>query len=512
MKYTTHTHTGQRKSQNEDSVALAVFEDNHLDTDREAGVFVLSDGAGGEERGEIASYIATTEVMRVLSQELFPLIASNPHDVGIDIPDSFSGTGENGEDDSPEPLAPKKPEGHEIKKGLKNAVSSAHKRILEYASEASIESGAYATVVAGVYADGVLHYAWVGDSRLYSLNTEKDSLDLLTRDHSKVQRLEDKNRVNEVEAKVHPEGHSITRALGGSSSTDIESDVEVDTNRVEVFDSDIIFFTSDGIIDAYPHIHGVRDEDTSLFQMYQGAGDREKEVVANMIWDTVVSEQEIRDIILDLVSNDKPGEDELERAGETLLTLGNRHGGKDNMSFIFFSSETADSAPDELPERGPDSGISIEKPDENMDADQTKIKGGEKDSSPMEETSPKDNSDESEEDSNLILSDTDSDERHEIKPGDIIGSGSDADITLSHDGIDDAHIRMKFSGDGKWIVKDLQTDGGTSILNPEDGETVVRLGTKTGLLENEISEGEAISFSLEGEGRVYTVLSGESDR
>lgn len=535
MKYTKHTHTGQRKGHNEDSVATVVMEDTHLDTDRDVGLFVLSDGAGGLERGEVASYIATTEVIRKLSGELYPLLAKDSQEVGIELPEKFATQSTKEKEDSIHPFAPDAPNAYQIREKLVDAVNSAHQRMIEYAKENEMSTGPHATIVVGLYIDDILHYAWVGDSRLYVLDIADENLDLLTKDHSRVQDLEDQNKVDEIEAKIHPDGNQITRALGGSASKEVTDTVNVDTNSVEIYDTDVVFFTSDGIIDAYPHIR-------RLWGMYQSADQVNKEEVAKTIWDTVVSEDEIRDVILDCISGSNVTEAELATAGQTLLTVGNRHGGKDNMSFIFLSNDSALPRPDELPARGPDTGVEISKPasegqeeeveevtdetKEDQTADTTPEiaeKGGE-DSTPDEndgenetETPPgqvetaeasgeaadsrTEEPEEAASDSKsgaendvLVLSREDSGVKHRIENGDIVGSSTDADHTVTGVEIADKHASFELTNDGTWKVNDLKTQTGTSVLEASRGNRKVLLGTQTQLLEAEVSEGEWVAL------------------
>lgn len=364
MKYATHCDTGRRKEINEDSIATAVFEDEHLDDSRDVGAFVLADGAGGEERGDVASYIATTAILERLSANLYPLLASEPDEVGVDLSDvasdppssstpgsAASGTGPGDDESVLEALVPGRLSPAAIESLLEKAVQTAQRRILAYAREASVDN-VYTTVVAGIYADGRLHYAWVGDSPAFVVNAEAERIDRLTEDHSRVRELEREGLVDDAEAKVHLEGNAISRALGGKASHSPDRAVEVDTNSVPLYETDVVLFTSDGLVDAYPHIEW-------LYQRYQRADERER--LAEQIWDTTVTDDEIRDLLLGSIGAGGT-ETDLQRAARTLVAAGNNRGGKDNMSVILFSSESASSHPDELPDRGPASSL----PDEDL--------------------------------------------------------------------------------------------------------------------------------------------------
>ncbi len=66
------------------------------------------------------------------------------------------------------------------------------------------------------------HYAciWAGDSRIYLHRWGE--LRLLTRDHSLVQEMVDAGTIKADEARAHPHGNVITRAVGARASLDLD--------------------------------------------------------------------------------------------------------------------------------------------------------------------------------------------------------------------------------------------------------------------------------------------------
>jgi len=286
--------------------------DPDLPANRSAGVFVLADGAGGHDAGDVASYIATTVVAEHLAPVAVNAVRSHPDEFDIDIsPDML-----------PEPLGPE-----DIQTGLENAIIKAHREIIRYADDSGTQS--YTTVVAGVYADGRLHLGWVGDSRAYLVNDVREEIAPLTKDHAVVEERADQGEIDDVEAHVHPDGNQITRALGGSGHEDPDrAVVDVDTRSVRLFAEDTVLATSDGLIDA-------QTDAPRLYQQYIEA-DRSDEV-AETVLDAVVTDEEIRDVLLSA--------DSLDDAAAEYVTLANERGGKDNVSVLLFEDETLPPTP-----------------------------------------------------------------------------------------------------------------------------------------------------------------------
>lgn len=380
MRYTTNYDIGDRKRGggiNEDSVSMTVFEQGHRngyrgqsrsdgsptddeaktlaeivasdqvmipdsetddETDddnehagrpanRSAGVFVLADGAGGHDAGDVASYIATNVVAEHLAPVAINAVRSSPEAFDIDI----------SEDVLPDALGPE-----EIQTGLENAIIKAHREIIRYADQSGTQ--AYTTVVAGVYAEDRLHVAWVGDSRAYLINEEYDRIVRLTKDHAVVQKWEDEGEIDDVEAHVHPNGNEITRALGGSGQENPDRAlVDVDSRSVQLFAEDTVLVTSDGLIDA-------QTDAPELYEQYVES-DRSEEV-AERVREAVVTDDEILELLLSA--------DSIDDAATDYVALANDRGGKDNISVLLFEDEMLPSSPTGgLPFRGADPDVDV---------------------------------------------------------------------------------------------------------------------------------------------------------
>jgi len=183
------TDTGRQRRDNEDSAYVRV------------PLYVVADGMGGAQAGEVASALAVEEFRRGL-------------------PDSDE-------------------EHTTVEQRLAARVRDANRRIYETAQVESEHSGMGTTLTA-VYVDGSeLAVAHVGDSRAYVLRDGE--LIRLTHDHSLVEELMRRGKLTPEQAAEHPQRSIITRALG------IEPEVEVDTWTYPARAGDVVLLCSDGL-------------------------------------------------------------------------------------------------------------------------------------------------------------------------------------------------------------------------------------------------------------------------
>lgn len=163
----------------------------------QAPVFVVADGMGGAQAGEVASRIAV---------ETFE-----------------QGLPESG---SPE-------------ERLVKAVQAANQRIHELAGAERERAGMGTTLTAAYLDDSDLAIAHVGDSRAYLFRDGE--LTRLTQDHSLVEELVRQGKLTPEQAAEHPQRSIITRALGP------EPTVNVDTWTYPVRAGDVLLLCSDGL-------------------------------------------------------------------------------------------------------------------------------------------------------------------------------------------------------------------------------------------------------------------------
>jgi PPM family protein phosphatase len=179
------TDTGRQRRDNEDNAFAR------------APVFVVADGMGGAQAGEVASKIATETFQKGL-------------------PDSGS------------------PE-----ERLAERVREANHQIYELSRSDRERAGMGTTLTAAYVDDASVAIAHVGDSRAYLFRD--GTLERLTQDHSLVEELVRQGKLTPEQAAGHPQRSIITRALGP------EANVEVDTWTYPVRAGDILLLCSDGL-------------------------------------------------------------------------------------------------------------------------------------------------------------------------------------------------------------------------------------------------------------------------
>jgi serine/threonine protein phosphatase PrpC len=118
-----------------------------------------------------------------------------------------------------------------------DAIHSANRRIWGEAQRRAQQMGS--TVVALLVQDGCFAALWVGDSRAYVLRD--GMLHPLTRDHSQVQEMVDRGLITPDEARHHPRGHVLARAIG------VGARLAVDVVTDEVAAGDLFLLCSDGL-------------------------------------------------------------------------------------------------------------------------------------------------------------------------------------------------------------------------------------------------------------------------
>jgi protein phosphatase len=183
-----------------------------------AALYVVADGMGGQEGGEIASQTAVDRLCQVM--------------------------GEGAADPTPAGMATR----------IAAATREANHEVLSRASTAGVRMGttlvtaALVPEPAGATGDGAAMHAVVGnvgDSRCYLYR--EGVLTLLTADHTVVAELIADGDLTPEEAAAHPSAHMLTRSLGG----ELELGADVTVHRLQP--EDRLLLCSDGLWGAVPH-------------------------------------------------------------------------------------------------------------------------------------------------------------------------------------------------------------------------------------------------------------------
>ena len=124
--------------------------------------------------------------------------------------------------------------------GLAEAVAAANRATWREARKRGSDMGT--TVVALRLHPATFEVAWLGDSRGYHWDGAR--LTQLTTDHTEVQEWVEQGRLVPDQARAHPYGHVLTRALG------LEPEVAVDTREGSLTGSELFLLCSDGLTDT----------------------------------------------------------------------------------------------------------------------------------------------------------------------------------------------------------------------------------------------------------------------
>lgn len=195
MDYFCLTDPGKVRDHNEDSVAIVMNESLEY-------LLAVADGMGGHRAGEIASNITINHLTKRFKDKV------------------TVGTKE------------------EAIEFLKQAVSEANEKIYEYTEENPESKGMGTTIVVALFTNDYLLFGNIGDSSGFVFKNNK--IHKVTTDHTLVNLLVKSGELTEEEARKHPRKNVLMRALGATTT------VEMDIVMVET-DVDGILLCSDGL-------------------------------------------------------------------------------------------------------------------------------------------------------------------------------------------------------------------------------------------------------------------------
>ncbi len=162
-------------------------------------LWIVTDGMGGHAGGQQASKMAAEHALALYYQ-----------------------------DDSPDP-----------RQSLPHAIRQANAAVYNYAQQNPDLKGMGTTLVAAALQNGLLHVAWVGDSRAYRLR--QGQIQRLTEDHSWVQQAMKQGTITPEEAAAHPNRSIVLRSIGA------KPEVRPELNTYQTQPGDIYLLCSDGL-------------------------------------------------------------------------------------------------------------------------------------------------------------------------------------------------------------------------------------------------------------------------
>lgn len=170
---------GIQRDHNEDAFFTLTTMLAYNETELPIGFYIVADGMGGHQNGEIASELAIRSIVKhVLHEILTPLLSLNPQ-----------------------------PQNSSFQEVFHTGIEQANTEIVRNSF------GGGTTVTSVLIIGEQMTIAHVGDSRVYAVDPT-GVLEPLTRDHSLVKRLQELGQISSEEAAIHPQRNVLYRALG----------------------------------------------------------------------------------------------------------------------------------------------------------------------------------------------------------------------------------------------------------------------------------------------------------
>jgi protein phosphatase len=197
---------GMHRDHNEDSLFSFTTTIGTESNSVPFGMYIIADGMGGHQYGEVASETAVRTMTDHVFKHLFlPIYGLNGEQPAESLQEIFS-----------------------------KGVLEANQAVAEKAP------GGGTTLTTVVIVGNRMTVAHVGDSRAYAIYKD-GRMQVLTRDHSLVKRLEEMGQITSEEAEVHPQKNVLYRALGQSEP------FEPDVTTAPVPQPGYVLICSDGL-------------------------------------------------------------------------------------------------------------------------------------------------------------------------------------------------------------------------------------------------------------------------
>ena len=200
IRWAGQSHVGLLRESNEDAYSL----------DPATGIFLVSDGMGGHNAGEIAAGMTAMALPDLLQKYVNPRNSARP-----------------------------------VIHGIERAVAEVGRNVLNVAENTPSMRGMGATLVLAMLMGKTAFIAHVGDSRAYLLH--KNNLEQITRDHSLVQELVDAEKLTPEAAHYDPRRNVITRCIGCPGVA------RPSVRRTFLHRGDRLLLCSDGLSDMLTH-------------------------------------------------------------------------------------------------------------------------------------------------------------------------------------------------------------------------------------------------------------------
>lgn len=265
------TDVGKIRELNEDSLLILNLTQYFESVQTNIGLYIVSDGMGGEAAGEVASRVTVRAIAEWITDKLISASLRSTHGERIAAETETGGirlASSTGADVRASEL-------------LTNAIIHANQEVLQYARLNPHTRGLGATVTAAMLVGNSLTVGHVGDSRAYVISAR--GIEQITEDHSIVERMVREGQIERDEARYHPYRNVIYRSIG------CREEIEIDIVRCMLRSGESVVLCSDGL-------------------------------------NGMLTDDEISDIVL---RNPEPSQ-----GAKELVVAANAHGGEDNISVV----------------------------------------------------------------------------------------------------------------------------------------------------------------------------------
>lgn len=198
MKVFAKSDIGKARETNQD----AYYASQPSDT---VGLYIVADGMGGYNGGDIASTLAVTATKNYIESNFAEIEHTK----------------------------------ESLQELVRNAIEYANMLVYEKSKEVQELEGMGTTIEVALVYNNRVYIGHIGDSRIYRIR--KKFIRKLTTDHSYVEKLVKDGKISRDEAEHHPKKNMLTRALGCTSF------VEPDVSVKGFLKDDILVLTSDGL-------------------------------------------------------------------------------------------------------------------------------------------------------------------------------------------------------------------------------------------------------------------------
>lgn len=203
---------GCQREHNEDAIFTLTTNLVAGDSIEPFGLYIIADGMGGHQYGEIASAVSIRGMASYVINKLFlPWLDDSSSGIQASL--------------------------HEV---MQDGISEAQRMIIRDAP------GGGTTLTAAMILNNRVTITHVGDSRAYLIHPDKTT-QILTHDHTLVKRLEELGQITPEEAAVHPQRNVLYRALGQGDP------FEPDVDSYQLPESGYLLICSDGLWGVVDH-------------------------------------------------------------------------------------------------------------------------------------------------------------------------------------------------------------------------------------------------------------------